>query len=253
MRYPLEENPSLEDLEELKDLDPEPWMLELLNLNPSYCSWGPNEEYMAPRTSRDPWSNTGWDRSIFLKSWKEFREKFYLDDLNEVVNFYFEIERTDILRPEDPKPPTRVLLNLWYNLPRKSCCKGIQIDHLQKEDLPEIYAFLSEANQWSREKFSPVVDKYMEDKEDRVQKFLPEWSKKDPKFARDLIVHLIRQGHLSVQEPSEIDKFSSPGPEVMDREVECSAYEDPPFPVKEGFSFVATGEGFTSKRTRGAL
>ena len=34
------------DREALERLNAEPWMVELLDLNPGYCSWGPHEDYM---------------------------------------------------------------------------------------------------------------------------------------------------------------------------------------------------------------
>jgi hypothetical protein len=65
-----------------------PWMLNLLKLNPSYCSWGPGEDYMKGESKEG-----GWDSSVIVKSWKEFQ--WELNDLNELVNFYFEVERAN--------------------------------------------------------------------------------------------------------------------------------------------------------------
>lgn len=63
-----------------------PWQLELLSLNPGYCSWGPHEDYMAK-------DGNGWDSRQLFGSWQAFGP-WGLDDLNEVVNFYFEINRS---------------------------------------------------------------------------------------------------------------------------------------------------------------
>lgn len=72
------------DREEVEDLNAEPWMLDLLRANPEYTGWGPYEDYM----SKD---GNGWDSRVIVASWADFT--WGLDDLNEVVNFYFEVER----------------------------------------------------------------------------------------------------------------------------------------------------------------
>lgn len=83
---------------ELERLNAEPWMVELLKANPSYCSWGPHEDYMWVR-GRDEGPDEfgrkpsgGWDARVLCESWSA-RCPSDLDDLNEVVNFYFELER----------------------------------------------------------------------------------------------------------------------------------------------------------------
>lgn len=74
------------DKKDLVRLKAEPWMIKLLEMNPSYVYWGPGEDYMETKEH-------GWDRAIVEPSWKEsgFKE---LDDLNEVVHFYFAVERS---------------------------------------------------------------------------------------------------------------------------------------------------------------
>lgn len=73
------------DREETERLGAQPWQIDLLKLNPDYVSWGPHEDYMI----RD---GGGWDSRQMFASWKAFGP-WSLDDLNEVVNFYFEISR----------------------------------------------------------------------------------------------------------------------------------------------------------------
>ena len=74
------------DREEVEHLgNPPKWMLDALNLNPNYVSWGPGEDYMW----RD---DESWGSQKIFGSWKEFGP-WLLDDMNELVNFYFEIER----------------------------------------------------------------------------------------------------------------------------------------------------------------
>lgn len=83
--YPEDES----DREELVRLNAEPWMVEQLKLNPSYCSWGPGEDYMPGR--RD--NTESWRSALFFDRWDEM---FALDDLNEVVHFHFEVTRDSL-------------------------------------------------------------------------------------------------------------------------------------------------------------
>lgn len=73
------------DEDEAKRLNAQPWQLALLEANPAYCSWGPHEDYMLGK-------GRGWDSRIIVPTWAEFGP-WKLDDLNECVNFYFEVER----------------------------------------------------------------------------------------------------------------------------------------------------------------
>jgi hypothetical protein len=71
------------DTKELSRLNAEPWMVEALQLNPGYTCWGPYEDYMT--------SGKGWSEAQHYETWKDF--DFGIDELNECVNFYFEINR----------------------------------------------------------------------------------------------------------------------------------------------------------------
>lgn len=85
------------DEEEAKKLNAEPWMTELLKMNPDYLGWGPHEDYMWVRNDdegpdelgRKP--QGGWTSRILVEDWSKF--EIELDDLNEVVNFYFSVNR----------------------------------------------------------------------------------------------------------------------------------------------------------------
>lgn len=80
-----------EDDEGEKELDRlacEPWMIEYLKLNPDYPHWGPGDDYMAP-TNKE---HGGWNSSLEVESWKAFGP-WSLDDYNECVHFYFELNR----------------------------------------------------------------------------------------------------------------------------------------------------------------
>ena len=80
--YPKEESHT----KEVEILNAEPWQVEILKLNPEYTSWGIYEDYMGSN------AGSGWDSAQSFNSWKEFGP-WHLDELNEVVNFYFEIDR----------------------------------------------------------------------------------------------------------------------------------------------------------------
>lgn len=79
MRY----YPEKDDQQELELLHADSWQIELLKKNPSYLGWGNYEDYMWKKGS-------GWDCAVELKSWSEH---WKLDELNELVNFYFEVYR----------------------------------------------------------------------------------------------------------------------------------------------------------------
>jgi hypothetical protein len=73
------------DEDEASRLNAEPWQLALLKANPSYLGWGPHEDYM--------WKEgEGWNSRVIVPTWAEFGP-WELDDLNEFVNFYFEVNR----------------------------------------------------------------------------------------------------------------------------------------------------------------
>lgn len=72
------------DEQEAVELNAEPWQIDLLKANPSYCSWGPHEDYM--------WTKgDGWNSAVIVPTWADFG--WGLDDFNECANFYFEVSR----------------------------------------------------------------------------------------------------------------------------------------------------------------
>ncbi len=75
------------DRQEAVHLEAQPWQLAALRYNPSYCGWGPHEDYMIQRDGED----RGWASNQVIASWPEF--KWTPDELNLFANFYFEINR----------------------------------------------------------------------------------------------------------------------------------------------------------------
>jgi hypothetical protein len=77
------------DAEEASRLNAEKWQIDLLDLNPNYPFWGPHEDYM--------WKKEGWESPIHRDGWGNF--DMNLDDLNEVVHFYFQVGRSSMSCP----------------------------------------------------------------------------------------------------------------------------------------------------------
>lgn len=73
-----------DNLKEVEELNAKDWMIECLKMNPDYLGWGVYEDYMSS-------DNGGWDSRVIVDCWDDFN--FQLDDLNEMVNFYFSLER----------------------------------------------------------------------------------------------------------------------------------------------------------------
>lgn len=72
------------DDEIIKNLNPKDWQLNLMHKNPSYVYWGNGEDCMLDSDHK------GWDSGVVLDSVKEL---FELDELNELINFYFFLTR----------------------------------------------------------------------------------------------------------------------------------------------------------------
>ena len=92
MRHrPEDEN----DLKELADLNAAPWMVEALRMNPDYTCWGPHEDSMFrrnPDEGPDEFGRVGkssWSCRFLQNGWREHD----LDDFNEIVHFYFQVDR----------------------------------------------------------------------------------------------------------------------------------------------------------------
>lgn len=89
----------------------EPWMLDLLKLNPEYVHWGPHEDYMCGS------EQAGWRAPVTVENWKTFG--WQLDELNECVHFYFEINRNSescaACDGSGQNPATKVVSDTFYD------------------------------------------------------------------------------------------------------------------------------------------
>lgn len=108
MRYPIENE---DDKTEAAKLNAEPWMLAALDMNPNYNSWGPYEDCMW-KEKKD------WEGRLIFDTWKDFGP-WDLDDMNEVVNFYFEVNRESTAcnscGQTGYNPETKKLADDWYD------------------------------------------------------------------------------------------------------------------------------------------
>lgn len=108
--------------EEMERLKAEPWMIELLNCNPVYCSWGPHEDYMMNKNREEPdfdpkyHRDAGWASRVLIDNWNSF--SFELDDINECVNFYFEVNREsqpcEMCGGDGYHPDAKWVSDSWY-------------------------------------------------------------------------------------------------------------------------------------------
>lgn len=154
------------DEDEIQDLNAEPWMIELLNQNPDYVFWGPHEDYMATK------NDSGWNAPIFYGNWGEFNLR--LDDLNECVNFYFELERSSVeceaCDGQGVNPETLEISRSFYDFEgtgRKWCNSITQdeADHLWNEG--RLYDFkeqptAEQVNEWNQKRMGhDAINRWM--------------------------------------------------------------------------------------------
>lgn len=97
------------DVEEMAKLNAEEWQINCLHYNPDYVWWGNYEDYMTDTISQ-------WSSPQEIESVDELWE---LDDLNELVNFYFFIERESHTCPDCQgkglNKATCELFRSWYD------------------------------------------------------------------------------------------------------------------------------------------
>lgn len=144
------------DLAELEDLKAEDWMVECLKMNPSYCGWGNFEDYMMEGSGQ--WSKP-WNAPTVQEGLIE------LDDLNECVNFYFQVTRRNkpctACEGTCYNPATKQLYDDWYDFAgtgRRWCDKITQdevVELVKQGRLTELtdrrYSYDGLWHYWDRE------------------------------------------------------------------------------------------------------
>lgn len=142
------------DWEEVKEmgLRKNDWKINVLKKNPDYLNWGNHEDYMIKHSE-------GWDCPVNLEAVEDLWE---LDELNELVNFYFEIyrnsEECNLCKGSGLNPDTKKISDDWYDFENKGtrwCDKITQdeVDALWKEgrlrDFKE-KPTAEQVNEWER-------------------------------------------------------------------------------------------------------
>lgn len=133
----------IEDVAEPGDASPPQWMIDCIAMNPSYCGWGAGSDYMSTRS-------TGWDGSQVYETFSMFADSWSLmvDDLNEIVNFHFEL-RVD-------GGSANLAVHLWMIHPRKGASRGIRIDSVTEHEARKIRKLLIDARNRNAERFERV-------------------------------------------------------------------------------------------------
>lgn len=155
--------PTADDQSEVESLKAQQWQIDLLKLNPEYVYWGCFEDYM----SKD--KDGSWDSRVILSDWKEH---WTLDDLNELVNFYFEVYRKnhecEHCEGSGANPATRQLQEDWYDFAKtgREWCHNItdvEVEALMKagrlRDISGFHGYFEEdRNTWVKWEGDQKVD-----------------------------------------------------------------------------------------------
>ncbi len=161
-------------------LNAEPWMLRLLELNPSYTGWSPGGDCM-----RGVGEKHGWQAAWIHQTWKEF--VLCLDSHNVCVDFYFAVQREsedcaacrgrgtlsenlDGFHVSDDcaacnghggipiEDKAHVSLTLWILHPRKGASRGMQIERIADEhEALEAMLWLRQAAEQNAARWAPLV------------------------------------------------------------------------------------------------
>lgn len=98
------------DIEDLKNLNAEQWQIDCLKKNPEYVCWGNYEDYMMK-------DGSGWDSRMDFEGIEH--GLWELDELNELVNFYFEVYRKskqcEYCDQTGYNPETKQIRDDWYD------------------------------------------------------------------------------------------------------------------------------------------
>ena len=138
---------------------PAPWMFNMLDLNPDYLGWGP-EQAGCMRERRDAEGNHTSESSRVFAHWHDFvmdaefgdvLNNFEPDEYNEIAHFYFEVSRDYDLSE------WRCSLTLWILHPRESASMGVRIQEILPEELDAVVSCLGAAAVRNVAKFGPLL------------------------------------------------------------------------------------------------
>ena len=136
------------DKEDLAELNAEDWMVEQLKLNPEYLGWGIHEDYMMDK-------NGQWSSPVEVETWDAF--EWNLDELNEMVNFYFHIEREakpcEACGQTGLNPASRIIEDDFYGFERPEArwCDKITQDEVEAlQEANRLRAWNEKTCQWEK-------------------------------------------------------------------------------------------------------
>lgn len=143
------------EVKELNRINAEQWQIDCLKMNPSYTSWGNYEDYMSKKD--------GWDGALEFEDITE--GLFGLDELNECVNFYFEVYRKnkpcEYCEQSGYNPETKQLSDSWYG---KHYYKGGWSNNITQDEVDALWEHnrlkcdfktkpsAQQVNEWSKTK-----------------------------------------------------------------------------------------------------
>lgn len=144
------------DFKYVEELNTAKWMVEALKKNPEYNVWGNYEDYM--------WKDgSGWDSGVLISTVDELWE---LDDMNELINFYFQLHRgsEDCISCEQTgyNQETKEIADAWFDFDRKGVkwydnITQDEVDALWRENRLRIdfkeKPSAEEVNEWSKNGF----------------------------------------------------------------------------------------------------
>lgn len=112
------------------------WVKNLLEKNNTITSWGNGCEYMLYELG-------GWNEPILLDSVDEL---WKLNDLNELVDFYFENDNEEY----------GLSLQMWIIHPRKGASRGVALRNIKEKDVDIIIDYLNGAKERNSMRFEKL-------------------------------------------------------------------------------------------------
>lgn len=102
-----------------------------------YIGWNPYGDYMCNRN--------GWTSRLEYTDWQQFISEFENadDDMNVVVDFYFDQNEYDSHGYLIPLNERTTDLNMWLLHPRKGASRGVCVKKISEDDIPKIKSYMS--------------------------------------------------------------------------------------------------------------
>lgn len=120
-------NPNDEwDVDYVKKIGAEPWMIDTLAINASYCGWDPGDDYMlgTPRNGE----HSGWSHALKVDNWNAFC--IPVDELNVFVDFHFCLTADET--------PCRACNGRGYSEVARLVMASLRLEDLSTEELAAV-------------------------------------------------------------------------------------------------------------------